>query len=58
MYYGLVYFPVLNSASARRFRRRYDPCQVLIEAHLPLIFPVPASIGKGRLVQQFYLKTD
>ena len=49
MYYGLVHFPDIDTAKINRFRKKYDPTYELINAHITVVFPVPASVGEKRL---------
>jgi 2'-5' RNA ligase len=51
MYYAVVYSVDLESESFDQFRRKYDPTEPIIEPHLAVIFPVPASVGEENLVQ-------
>lgn len=44
-YYSVVYFPSLPEEPIGSFRRAHDPTAGLIDPHLTLVFPIPASIG-------------
>jgi hypothetical protein len=44
MLYALVHYPTVDVGSINQLRKKYDPQIDLIEPHLTLVFPVPASI--------------
>ncbi len=46
MFYALVYYPRIEHAGFHTFRNKYEPYSFLIEDHIPLIYPVPDSIGE------------
>ena len=50
MYYGLVYFPKIQKDRINKLRSKYDPTFELIDPHLTIIYPVPASVGKNRII--------
>jgi hypothetical protein len=50
-HYALAFFPAEGTAEIERFRLTYDPTARLIDAHLPLVFPLPESVGKDRLLR-------
>jgi 2'-5' RNA ligase len=50
MLYALVHYPNVDAQQINLFRKKYDPQIDLIEPHITLMFPVPASIGKDNLV--------
>ncbi|MFC1959966.1 2'-5' RNA ligase family protein [Chloroflexota bacterium] len=51
MYYGLVYFPAIDTRPINQIRRTYDPTVDLIAPHLTIMFPVPDEIGLIVLIQ-------
>ena len=51
MHYGLVYFPKLEKDSINKIRQKYDPTYKIIAPHLTILFPVPSSIGKIRIIK-------
>lgn len=51
MYYGLVYFPKTETENINKIRQKYDPTYYIIEPHLTIMFPVPSSIGKRRIIK-------
>jgi len=51
LYFALVYYPQVGVENIDAFRRRYDPTASVIEAHMAVMFPVPASVGLQFLVE-------
>jgi 2'-5' RNA ligase superfamily protein len=51
MFYFLASFPETETGQIERFRRKHDPTADLVEAHLAVVFPVPDSIGRSRLIE-------
>ena len=51
MYYGLVYFPKKELISINKIRKKYDPTYSIIAPHLTILFPVPSSIGKLKIIK-------
>lgn len=51
MYYGLVYFPNIDSSHIDQFRIIFDPTYDLIEPHITILFPVPDTVGIESLVE-------
>ena len=49
MYLAFVYYPKIQHKKFQAFRNKYEPYANLLPEHLPLIFPVPESIGMGAL---------
>ncbi|NIV93162.1 hypothetical protein GWN42_10255 [candidate division KSB1 bacterium] len=49
MVYGLVYFPNIDFERINRIRKKYDPTVKLIDPHITIMFPVPDSVGEGKL---------
>jgi len=49
-YYALAHFPEINTTKIEEFRKKYDPHYKLISAHIVIVFPVPAMVGKSKLV--------
>lgn len=45
MYYALAYYPRFEHKGFHCFRYRHEPFATLLPEHLPLIFPVPETIG-------------
>jgi 2'-5' RNA ligase len=58
MFYVLVHFPDIDTVKIDRFRKKYDPTFELIEAHITIIFPVPASIGEKNLTEHIEKKLE
>lgn len=50
MYYALVFYPRIEHKGFHTFRYRYEPYATLMPEHLPLIFPVPESVGLDSLM--------
>lgn len=50
MFYALVHYPAVNTASINQLRRSYDPQIDLIDPHITFVFPVHEAIGEQRLV--------
>lgn len=50
MYWSLVYYLDTGADALDRIRRKYDPTFDLIRPHVPVVFPVPESVGKERLL--------
>jgi 2'-5' RNA ligase len=50
VYYALVYFPKIKIDRINKLRQKYDPTYNLIASHLTLLFPIPASLGKDRII--------
>src|ERR1051325_10646116 len=50
MLYALVHYPAVDVERINRLRRKYDPQFDLIAPHITVMFPVPESIGKHRLL--------
>jgi 2'-5' RNA ligase len=53
MYYALVFYPRFDPDPARAIgaiRREYDPTSAFVEPHVTVLFPVPAGVGEGRLI--------
>lgn len=50
MFYALVYYPQIDHQGFQAFRRKYEPYSALLPEHLPVVFPVPESIGYKNLV--------
>lgn len=51
MYYGLVHFPDIDTASINQLRRKYDPTVDRIAPHITIMFPVPDAVDLPVLVQ-------
>jgi hypothetical protein len=51
MYYGLVYYPKIDTNRINQIRRKYDPTFGLIAPHLAVLFPVPDDVSEEALVQ-------
>jgi 2'-5' RNA ligase len=51
MYSSLVHYPDIGVDSVDRIRRKYDPTFELIRPHVTVVFPVPESVGKRRLLE-------
>ncbi len=58
MFYGLGHFPDIDTEKIDRFREKYDPTYELIDAHIPVIFPVPASVGEKYLTEHIEKKLE
>jgi len=50
MSYALVHFPTVDARQIDKLRRKHDPQVDLIAPHITIVFPVPDSLGKSRLV--------
>lgn len=53
MYYALNFYPHLGAELAESIdaiRRQYDPTSGFTKPHITVLFPVPASVGEGRLI--------
>lgn len=53
MYYALSFYPHLGAELAESIdaiRRQYDPTAGFTKPHITVLFPVPASVGEGRLI--------
>jgi len=50
LYYCLAYFPKVETDRINKIRQRYDPTYNLVSPHLTVIFPVPSSVGKKRII--------
>lgn len=50
IFYGLIHYPIIDTEHIDRFRRKHDPHVGSIEPHITVVFPVPGSVGKERLV--------
>jgi 2'-5' RNA ligase len=50
MSYALVHFPTVDATQIDELRRKHDPQVDLIAPHITIMFPVPDSLGKPRLV--------
>ncbi len=59
MYYSLVHFPEINGSKINYFRQKYDP-YLIIDPHFTLIFPIPDTIDKEKLIKhiQKVIKTQ
>ncbi len=51
MYFALIHYPHVGVELIDAFRRKYDPTASLLEAHMAVMFPVPASVGFEFLVE-------
>lgn len=58
MFYGLAHFPDIDTTIIDRFRRKYDPTYGLIDAHITVVFPVPASIGDENFTRHIEKKLE
>ena len=53
MYYALSFYPRLSaelSESIDAIRKEYDPTYSFTKPHITVMFPVPGSLGEGRLI--------
>jgi len=53
MYFALVFYPQLDPGlieAIDNIRRKYDPTVEWSEMHIAVIFPVPDTVGEGKLV--------
>ena len=50
MFYALVHFPNIKNKHFHQFRNRYDPYATLLKEHIPLIYQVPATVGKQTFI--------
>lgn len=51
MYGSLVYYLDAGVETLDRIRRKYDPTFRLMRPHVPVLFPVPETVGRGRLLE-------
>jgi len=51
VYYCLVYFLHDNIDQINKVRFKYDPTFNVVDPHLTIIFPLPSSIGKNRIIK-------
>lgn len=51
MYYSLVHFPQIDKTEINNFRSKYDPYCNLIDAHFTIIFPIPETLEKEKLIE-------
>ena len=51
MFYILVHFPDIDYSKINLFRKKYDPTYRVIDPHITLMFPIPASVGEKNLTQ-------
>ncbi len=49
MSYVLLIYPRTDPLVGR-IRRRYDPTVDVVEPHIPVVYPVPESVGRERLI--------
>ena len=50
MYFGVLIYPSVDEALVGSLRRRYDPTVDVIAPHVPLVYPVPDSVGRDQLI--------
>lgn len=50
MSYGLLTYPKVDEALVGSIRRAHDPTANAIRPHIPVVFPVPESLGRDRLI--------
>jgi hypothetical protein len=50
MYYVLLIYPKVDEALVGRIRRKYDPEADFIATHVPVVYPVPDSVGRDPLI--------
>ena len=58
LFYGLAHFPDIDTAKIDRIRKKCDPTFELIEAHITVVFPVPASIGEKNITRHIERKLE
>jgi 2'-5' RNA ligase len=51
MFYGLVHFPDIDYSKINQLRNKYDPTCRIIDPHITIMFPLPASVGETDLIQ-------
>jgi hypothetical protein len=49
VYFALIYYPGIKNDRFHTLREKYEPFSSLLPEHLPLIFPIPDSIGLKKL---------
>lgn len=54
MYLSLVYYLDTGAETVDGIRRKYDPTFDLIRPHVPIVFPVPETVGKERLLAHLH----
>jgi hypothetical protein len=50
MSYGLLIYPEVDESLFGSIRRTYDPTVDVIGPHIPVVYPVPESLGRQRLI--------
>jgi 2'-5' RNA ligase len=50
MHYVLLIYPTVGEDLVGRIRRTYDPTVDVVRPHVPVVYPVPESLGRERLV--------
>ena len=58
MYSSLVYYLDVGVDTIDIIRRKYDPTFDLIRPHVTIVFPVPESVGKVRLLDHIHAVVD
>ena len=62
MYYALIIYPQLSAElfqSIETIRGKYDPTSGFSKPHITVLFPVPGSVGEGRLISHIqYVLSD
>lgn len=58
MFYSIVHYPKIDKLKINEFRRKYDPYVNLVDAHITIVFPLPAKIGQGALVDHVSRQLD
>jgi len=50
MSYVLLTYPKVDEALVGSIRRAHDPTADVVRPHIPIVFPVPESLGRDRLI--------
>ena len=50
MYYVLLTYPEVDNSLVGSIRRAHDPTVDVIRPHIPVVFPVPQSLGRDLLI--------
>lgn len=50
MYYALLIYPTVDEVLVGQIRREHDPTVDVVRPHMPVVFPVPESVGRDSLI--------
>ncbi len=57
MHYVLLIYPRADAALVGRIRRKYDPTVDVVRPHMPVVYPVPESVGRDSLISHIQAVT-